>query len=266
MFELVLATLAKEGEPAVAAPPAPAAPVVDAPVKAMLASLEKAEEALGCLGGGGAAVLDCAVKLAAEWGAHARGAAGGGEGGGIVLPGFGELYSLPLPARQTRDFDRRRATVRSRLCFRVIDSFGRLFDCDCRLRGTIHSESQATLTSQSSRIQSEVRQRQSHEDSLRPRELDRLTNPSLPAIHTNSVYRTGRGQEPVPQVGGNNPHADRCSTRQILGTIKSIHPTTEFEGYSFIIADAHDILGDCKLGDSIAVNGCCLTVTRFDAN
>lgn len=53
---------------------------------------------------------------------------------------------------------------------------------------------------------------------------------------------------------------------QILGTIKSIHPTTEFEGYSFIIADAHDILGDCKLGDSIAVNGCCLTVTRFDAN
>ncbi|TKA53087.1 hypothetical protein B0A53_03967 [Rhodotorula sp. CCFEE 5036] len=52
----------------------------------------------------------------------------------------------------------------------------------------------------------------------------------------------------------------------ILGTIKSIHPTTEFEGYSFIITDAHDILGDCKLGDSIAVNGCCLTVTRFDAN
>jgi hypothetical protein len=37
-----------------------------APVKAMLASLEKAEEALGCLGGGGAAVLDWAVKLAAE--------------------------------------------------------------------------------------------------------------------------------------------------------------------------------------------------------
>ncbi|GAA5981387.1 hypothetical protein JCM10908_004090 [Rhodotorula pacifica] len=52
---------------------------------------------------------------------------------------------------------------------------------------------------------------------------------------------------------------------EILGRIDSIHPTTEFEGYSFVIADAHDILGDCNLGDSIAVNGCCLTVTRFDA-
>lgn len=52
---------------------------------------------------------------------------------------------------------------------------------------------------------------------------------------------------------------------QILGRIESIHPTTEFEGYSFVIADAHEILDDCKLGDSIAVNGCCLTVTRFDA-
>ncbi|GAA5997247.1 riboflavin synthase [Rhodotorula paludigena] len=50
-----------------------------------------------------------------------------------------------------------------------------------------------------------------------------------------------------------------------LGVIKSIHPTTEFEGYSFVIAEAGDILGDCKLGDSIAVNGVCLTVTRWDA-
>ncbi|GEM06024.1 riboflavin synthase [Rhodotorula toruloides] len=50
-----------------------------------------------------------------------------------------------------------------------------------------------------------------------------------------------------------------------LGVIKSIHPTTEFAGYSFVIGDAGEILGDCAIGDSIAVNGVCLTVTRFDA-
>jgi riboflavin synthase len=31
------------------------------------------------------------------------------------------------------------------------------------------------------------------------------------------------------------------------------------------ISDAGPILGDCHVGDSIAVNGACLTVTRFDA-
>ncbi|KAM0793622.1 hypothetical protein ACM66B_001055 [Microbotryomycetes sp. NB124-2] len=52
---------------------------------------------------------------------------------------------------------------------------------------------------------------------------------------------------------------------EIMGEIKSIHPTTEFEGYSFVIGQASAILGDCTIGDSIAVNGCCLTVTEFDA-
>ncbi|SCV68057.1 BQ2448_178 [Microbotryum intermedium] len=51
---------------------------------------------------------------------------------------------------------------------------------------------------------------------------------------------------------------------EILGTISSIHPTTEYEGFSFVISQAREILDDCKLGDSIAVNGCCLTVTEFD--
>ncbi|KAI5476381.1 hypothetical protein MNV49_007830 [Pseudohyphozyma bogoriensis] len=51
---------------------------------------------------------------------------------------------------------------------------------------------------------------------------------------------------------------------EILGTISSITPTTEFEGYSFVIADAAAILVDCSIGASIAVNGCCLTVTEFD--
>ncbi|SGY95317.1 BQ5605_C036g11486 [Microbotryum silenes-dioicae] len=52
---------------------------------------------------------------------------------------------------------------------------------------------------------------------------------------------------------------------EILGTVSSIHPTTEFEGFSFVISNAQKILDDCKLGDSIAVNGCCLTVTEWDA-
>ncbi|GAA6063915.1 hypothetical protein JCM10212_003533 [Sporobolomyces blumeae] len=53
---------------------------------------------------------------------------------------------------------------------------------------------------------------------------------------------------------------------EILGKITSIQPTTEFEGYSFTISEAGEILGDCKLGDSIAVNGVCLTVTSWDPN
>jgi len=30
------------------------------------------------------------------------------------------------------------------------------------------------------------------------------------------------------------------------------------------IADSEPILEDCHIGDSISVNGCCLTVTEFD--
>jgi riboflavin synthase len=36
-------------------------------------------------------------------------------------------------------------------------------------------------------------------------------------------------------------------------------------GCTLTISDAAPILGDCHVGDSIAVNGACLTVTRFDA-
>lgn len=35
-------------------------------------------------------------------------------------------------------------------------------------------------------------------------------------------------------------------------------------GFSLTISQASAILGDCHLGDSIAVNGVCLTVTEFD--
>lgn len=52
---------------------------------------------------------------------------------------------------------------------------------------------------------------------------------------------------------------------QTLGTLSGVVPTTEFAGYSFTISEAESILGDCSVGDSIAVNGVCLTVTAFDA-
>ena len=51
-----------------------------------------------------------------------------------------------------------------------------------------------------------------------------------------------------------------------LGVISDVKPTTEFAGYSFTISDSKSILDDCHLGDSIAVNGCCLTVTSFDSD
>jgi riboflavin synthase len=35
-------------------------------------------------------------------------------------------------------------------------------------------------------------------------------------------------------------------------------------GTSLTISDAQDILGDAHLGDSISVNGTCLTITEFD--
>jgi riboflavin synthase len=50
-----------------------------------------------------------------------------------------------------------------------------------------------------------------------------------------------------------------------IGHITLVTPTTAFEGYSFQISDSASILTDCSIGDSIAVNGCCLTVTEFDA-
>lgn len=50
-----------------------------------------------------------------------------------------------------------------------------------------------------------------------------------------------------------------------LGEIASITPTSAFAGFSFTIKNAAPILVDCAIGDSIAVNGCCLTVTEFNA-
>jgi riboflavin synthase len=48
-----------------------------------------------------------------------------------------------------------------------------------------------------------------------------------------------------------------------LGTIAAI--ALDSGGCTLTISDAGPILGDCHVGDSIAVNGACLTVTKFDA-
>nr|ASF90241.1 hypothetical protein SPAR06416 [Bartheletia paradoxa] len=52
-----------------------------------------------------------------------------------------------------------------------------------------------------------------------------------------------------------------------MGTITSIDPldTTDSGGggWSMTIGEAEPVLGDCHIGDSIACNGACLTVTEF---
>lgn len=57
---------------------------------------------------------------------------------------------------------------------------------------------------------------------------------------------------------------------ELIGTVQEYNPqdNTESGGYgvSLTIKDASAILTDCHLGDSIAVNGTCLTVTKFDAD
>ncbi|KAF7302713.1 hypothetical protein HMN09_00906200 [Mycena chlorophos] len=49
-----------------------------------------------------------------------------------------------------------------------------------------------------------------------------------------------------------------------MGTVSSVH--LDDAGCTLTISDAAPILGDCHIGDSIAVNGACLTVTEFHAS
>lgn len=53
-----------------------------------------------------------------------------------------------------------------------------------------------------------------------------------------------------------------------IGTVLDYNSFDETEsggqGVSVSITDAEPVLGDCHVGDSIAVNGICLTVTEFD--
>ncbi|CAO3581846.1 unnamed protein product [Absidia cylindrospora] len=53
-----------------------------------------------------------------------------------------------------------------------------------------------------------------------------------------------------------------------VGTVVSVieHDSSESggNGWTITVGDAASILGDCHIGDSIAVNGTCLTATEFD--
>ncbi|WVW80375.1 riboflavin synthase, alpha subunit [Kwoniella bestiolae CBS 10118] len=57
-------------------------------------------------------------------------------------------------------------------------------------------------------------------------------------------------------------HISRIS--QIHDPSSSSSSSASNEGFTFTISDASPILGDCHIGDSISVNGACLTVTEFD--
>ncbi|KOH00568.1 Riboflavin synthase alpha chain [Saccharomyces pastorianus] len=55
---------------------------------------------------------------------------------------------------------------------------------------------------------------------------------------------------------------------ECMGTVLKNNPYDDTEsggqGVSITIGDAGDILSDCHIGDSIAINGICLTATEFD--
>jgi riboflavin synthase len=55
-----------------------------------------------------------------------------------------------------------------------------------------------------------------------------------------------------------------------MGTVTSIDPLDPTKsgggGWSMTIGSSAPILGDCHIGDSIACNGACLTVTWFGAD
>jgi len=51
---------------------------------------------------------------------------------------------------------------------------------------------------------------------------------------------------------------------EILGVVSELNPQDDTGGTSLTISSASEILTDCHLGDSISVNGTCLTVTTFE--
>lgn len=48
-----------------------------------------------------------------------------------------------------------------------------------------------------------------------------------------------------------------------IGTVKSLHPLDNDGGLDIVFAESAPILGDVSIGDSICVNGACLTATAF---
>lgn len=51
---------------------------------------------------------------------------------------------------------------------------------------------------------------------------------------------------------------------EIIGVVSELNLESEDGGANLAISNASEILDDCHLGDSISVNGTCLTVTWFD--
>lgn len=60
----------------------------------------------------------------------------------------------------------------------------------------------------------------------------------------------------------------RSSPPQIehTSTISAISPSTSTSGFTLTLSSSAPILTDCHIGDSICVNGACLTVTEFDSD
>ncbi|TVY86003.1 Riboflavin synthase [Lachnellula willkommii] len=51
---------------------------------------------------------------------------------------------------------------------------------------------------------------------------------------------------------------------EIIGDVSELNHQAEDGGTTLTISNASEILADCHLGDSISINGTCLTVTSFD--
>jgi riboflavin synthase len=60
------------------------------------------------------------------------------------------------------------------------------------------------------------------------------------------------------------PHNSQSQLTQPV--VSELNPKAEDGGTNLTISDASEILTDCHLGDSISVNGTCLTVTSFDSS
>eukprot|EP01018_Ginkgo_biloba_P010362 Gb_40885 [translate_table: standard] len=84
------------------------------------------------------------------------------------------------------------------------------------------------------------------------------------SLKTNQLWRTqtGSGLRWVPQKTG--IRAMFTGIVEEMGKVKELKTVNEVSIEMTI--DANVVLQDVKLGDSIAVNGACLTVTRFDSH
>lgn len=83
---------------------------------------------------------------------------------------------------------------------------------------------------------------------------------TAPASHRSHVYRHRRG-------GGRSVCADTVNRLAPLtgAVVSSLEPNDSTGGTTLTVTipSSSELLNDCHEGDSIAINGCCLTVTSF---